>query len=122
MAKQCTKCNKVKPLDEFPLNKKWRDNRCKSCKVVYQRRLRSIKRNERKFWYVYYLPEEHYIGVSKGIKDRMHRHKKLGKITDNYEIIYKHEHPAACLMVEALFHFIGYNGCQYDRNYDKDTK
>lgn len=60
--------------------------------------------------YVYYLPEEHYIGMSNQMSYRMSRHRAQGKITDGMEVIAGFERRVDAAWLEVLFHQRGYNG------------
>ena len=62
---------------------------------------------------VYYLPEEHYVGVTNQIDLRMNNHSCKGKITSGWEIIFESDYKSEALMVERFFHSIGYNGATY---------
>lgn len=63
---------------------------------------------------VYYLPEEHYVGMTKDIGKRIKDHKKLGKITEGYEIIGQYSDPKMAHLVETRMHLMGYNGFHYN--------
>ena len=112
--KKCTKCNKEKRINEFSTRLGKPTNRCKPCKYKYNNSWRKKKRDEtKKYYWVYYLPEEHYIGITSDIEARMKAHRYKGKITDGYELCGKYRHPAQAIIVEALFHLREYNGCNY---------
>lgn len=59
---------------------------------------------------VYYIPEEHYIGMSRNVVARITKHRHLGKITDGWEVIQSFEDPIRAHLMETQFHLIGYNG------------
>lgn len=111
--KTCRTCKQDKPLTEYhkciKTNATYLRSYCKDCgkeaRREYRRKLKDGK------WYVYLLPEEHYVGITNCIKERMRSHKK---ITDGYEIIGSYETPAHALMVEAYYHTKGYYGCKYE--------
>lgn len=113
--KKCTVCKEIKPLSEFhkciKQNATYLRAYCKEC----GRKQRRNWRNEKKdgLWYVYYLPEEHYIGITSLIDDRLKTHSRQGRIIDGYEIVAKYNHPALALMAEALLHYCDYEGCSY---------
>jgi hypothetical protein len=112
--KQCLWCKKVLSIQEFHYTTKERKNKrcyCKECGRGQRRGWRDSKKDG--YWYVYYLPEEHYVGITSLIGDRMNTHFREGRIIDDYEIIAKYNHPALALMTEALFHYCGYEGCNY---------
>lgn len=114
--KKCKVCNIEKELSEFhkciKSNATYLRSYCKGCGREQRRQWRDDKKDG--LWYVYYLPKEHYVGITSLIEERIKEHNKLGRITDNYEIIAKYNHPALALMTEALFHYCGYNGCNYN--------
>jgi hypothetical protein len=114
--KVCKVCNIEKELLEFhkciKQNATYLRSYCKECGRKQRRQWRNDKKDG--LWYVYYLPEEHYVGITSLIEDRLKTHEREGKIIDNYEIIAKYNHPALALMTEALFHYCDYNGCNYN--------
>ena len=65
-------------------------------------------------FYLYYLPEEHYIGITNNPKNRIPQHTYRGKIIDGWEIVAEYDNPKLCAFHEALMHLIGYNGSAYD--------
>ena len=88
---KCFKCNRIKRKVLFHIDKSRKagvSSYCKSCKSKLDR-LRSSRRGERNekgdhIYTVYYLPEEHYAGMTKDLLRRISSHKKLGKIVDGY--------------------------------------
>ena len=72
--------------------------------------------NKDDFTYVYYLPEEHYIGVSINMKDRMKSHNRKGKIVEGMEIVSKFEREVDAYWLEICFHQRGYNGFNTNKN------
>jgi hypothetical protein len=70
------------------------------------------ERRARKYdgYSVYYLPEEHYIGISKNILARISKHKHLGRLVSGWEVICSYENPIEAHLLETLFHLRGYNG------------
>lgn len=63
------------------------------------------------FHYVYYLPEEHYVGVTNSMFNRMENHKYLRKrYVDNVEIVYKTPNRKEAELVELKLHSLGYEG------------
>ena len=59
---------------------------------------------------VYYIPEEHYVGMSNNPKYRIAKHKHLGKITEGWEILFSFENPILAHLMETKLHLMGYNG------------
>ena len=59
---------------------------------------------------LYYLKEEHYVGITDSVKRRMRVHKSLGKYTEDVEVICKFKTKREALDAEGLLHSVGYNG------------
>ena len=87
--KKCKVCNIEKELSEFhkciKSNATYLRSYCKECGREQRRQWRDDKKDG--LGYVYYLPEEHYVGITSLIEETIKEHNKLGRITDNYEII-----------------------------------
>jgi len=66
--------------------------------------------NEYPGYSVYYMPEEHYVGLSKNVYSRINKHRCLGKITTGYEVLMSFENPIEAHMLETTLHLMGYNG------------
>ena len=111
--KVCRVCSKEKEIKDFGTRYGVPTNRCKPCKYKMNNAWRKQKNDKNRQYYVYYLPEHHYIGFTYNIKERMYEHKNKGKIIEGYEIMGPYKHPAAALMVEAAFNLHGYYGCNY---------
>lgn len=63
------------------------------------------------FWSVYYLPEEHYVGISCEPENRIYRHGYYqNKITEGWEILGKFEREVDAHWFETMLHMRGYNG------------
>ena len=88
-------------------------NNCKSCWNDKANIANRIKRRDGKY-HVYYLPEEHYVGITDCVNDRMYSHDASGKIIENYEIIYSTVDPTFAVLLEALLHNLGYRGSAYE--------
>ncbi len=81
--------------------------------MTYKERLK-IKYDElTKYHHVYYLPEEHYIGMTNNIKRRMRMHTVKGKFTEGFEIIASFERSVDAHYLETMFQMRGYNGYIY---------
>jgi len=111
--KKCNKCKEEKLFTEFGTRLGKPIGTCKKCKYKYNNDWRKKKNSGDRLYYVYYLPEEHYVGFTYNITERMYEHRNRGKITEGYEIYGGYKHPAAALMLEAYFHLHGYEGCNY---------
>ena len=82
----------------------------KKRRIAENSRRTYLKRRD-DLWSVYYLPEEHYIGVSCHVVNRMSQHRNRDKrITEGYEILAKFERQVDAHWFEILFHIRGYNG------------
>ena len=74
------------------------------------------------FYTLYYLREEHYVGVTNQPKLRLKNHKKSGKHTIDYEAITTFNTKREALDAERHLHSIGYNGGNprnFKNNYEK---
>jgi len=61
---------------------------------------------------VYYLPEEHYVGVTGSTRQRMHKHNHDGMITEGLEVVYTTKSKEDAYSFEAKLHSMGYNGSE----------
>ncbi len=61
---------------------------------------------------VYYLPEEHYIGVTTRLKRRMYSHKNNKRHVLDCEIVATFTTKKEAYICERYMHSIGYNGAQ----------
>ena len=79
--------------------------------------------DENPLFYVYYLPEHHYVGMSRmssgrydeskePLRIRNHRNQE-GRITEGYEVLYTTKDPTFAALLEAKLHNMGYNGCKH---------
>ena len=115
MNKTCKTCG-----IELDVNRLKKDRRllCKDCnnsrilKFVNNQNNKRAKSNK---YYMYYLPEEHYIGITNYPKNRKAQHSSKGKITEGMEIVAEYNNPKLLVLHEALMHYIGYNGSAYDK-------
>tara|TARA_B110000858_G_C17723161_1_gene436284 strand:+ start:267 stop:674 length:408 start_codon:yes stop_codon:yes gene_type:complete len=63
---------------------------------------------------VYYLLEEHYVGMTKSLKYRLKEHKyKYNRHIQDVEIIGKYQTKKGATRVEAALHAMGYLGRDY---------
>ena len=112
--KICSKCKEEKDLKLFPTDKRKKDGRQSSCRKCHTiQNSKSRRKAKSKFFLLYYLPEEHYIGITNHINTRMSDHRKVGKITEGYEVIAKFERAVDAHHLETLFHMRNYNGFRY---------
>ena len=106
-------------------NKKWTNaNRAKSAgysKAYYdknkQEQLARMKAYNDSlvdnFYTVYYLKEEHYIGITNQPIRRMYAHKGDGRHTLDYEAVATFKNKKEALNAEYYMHSIGYNGINW---------
>ncbi len=112
--KKCSTCQEEKSLDLFhrAINgKHGRHNICKECRKETSKEL--WENRESGLTTLYYLPEEHYVGLTTDMSQRMPRHRRDGKITEGYEVIAKFERALDAAVLEARFHQRRYNGSQF---------
>ena len=62
------------------------------------------------FHTLYYLKEEHYIGLTNQPVLRMQNHKRNGKYIADYEVVDAFKNKREALDAEQYMHSIGYNG------------
>lgn len=97
--KKCNKCGEEKPIYKFSNNKvKGKYYPRKTCNFC---RVNKIKKDG--CYYVYYLPQEHYCGITNSLVSRMIDHRKKGKNTDNYRVLYSSKDKKDACYHEALF-------------------
>lgn len=116
--KQCKKCGEHKPLTEFYKNSRSKDGidyYCKSCQKEGANKRLNAKwaAGYNGKYAVYYLPEEHYVGMTNNLIRRMHKHGQKSKCTEGYEIIGEYETAIEAHLVETQLHFMGYEGFHY---------
>ena len=78
-------------------------------KSIYGKEYRARHTND--FYTLYYLKEEHYVGITKRPKLRIKDHKKKNRHVLDFEIISTFKSKREALDVERLLHNLGYNGC-----------
>lgn len=111
-SKTCSRCKVEQPLSEFHKYKGRRDGRqnyCKKCCAAVNRNT-GKRRRKSGLTYLYYLPEEHYVGITNDVYPRMALHKNAGNITEGYEIIAEYNHRVEAHLDETILHCMGYNG------------
>ena len=91
---------KAKSRDRYIKNK----SHTKSKVLSYKQTLKDD------FYTVYYLKEEHYIGVTNQPKIRMQNQKRNGKHVLDYEVVTTVKTKREALDIESLLHKLNYNG------------
>ena len=105
--KKCTKCNKTLSLKDFHRCKRSPKGvraECKSCRKKYAANLFKSKKIDH--YIVYYLPEEHYVGITNHPKDRMSNHRRGGKNINGWRVLYATECRTDARHHENLFHSV----------------
>ena len=99
------KCTKCKTNEKTPYNS-W----CKKCNYDSRKAWRDRQRDD-KTYYVYYLPEEHYAGITFMLSDRMVTHRQHGMNTEGCKILAEYKDKAEARHHENLLHsWMGMNG------------
>jgi arginyl-tRNA--protein-N-Asp/Glu arginylyltransferase len=136
--KICTRCKEAKPITDFSTNGKSKSGKilyrsqCKVCRCEIANRhysnnkeyhkeknrknyLKNIKDKwyGNKTYYVYYLPQHHYIGMTKNLKARLSLHYNSNKIVDDFEIVGEYDTAIEAHLVETQLHYMGYEGFRY---------
>ena len=107
--KQCTCCKEIKNIAEFhKLSKGYYKSNCKKCRSNEAKERIASKKNGTH--YLYYIPEEHYVGITNQVLTRMSKHRFYNKITDGFEIICEFKSQKQAHLYETLLHCMGYNG------------
>ena len=88
-------------------NPKTARDECKECAAKRQRQYRAKRY---KTTHVYYLPEEHYIGITKDITTRMSQHRGIGRHTEDMIVLCSFKRRIDAKFLEVQFHMRGYNG------------
>lgn len=111
--KVCTNCNIVKSLKDFAVKKDnkstGRAARCKECQNIYLAKWRAADVLD--YYMVYYLPEEHYVGITNQPKQRMSDHASHhGRNIEGWKVLYCCKDKYEARIIENRFHDIGFNG------------
>lgn len=126
---ECITCKKELPESKFYVDRSYRSGRKPDCKRCYSAertdaareratrvRLKlgvpriDINTQYNGEYLVYYLPEEHYVGMTNKFSRRMNEHRGAGKITDGCEVLAYFDNPYDCHIFETILHKIGYHG------------
>jgi len=111
--KKCTQCSTEKNLEDFAVKKSnkstGRASKCKECMNAYLAKWRESDRLD--YYMVYYLPKEHYIGITNQPKQRMGDHKcHHGRDTTGWRVMFCSESKYEARLVENRYHDLGFNG------------
>jgi len=95
-------------IREYNKKRKSNDpNFIKKEKEYYRRKYLKMRQD---YFTVYYLPEEHYVGMTNCLKKRLREHENQGKIIDGWEIIANFKRAVDAHLYETKLHCIGYHG------------
>ena len=118
------KCKNPECSETFATHKRtgrWKECCSRKCK----NRTRRIRQKEERarlresgVTFVYYIPEEHYVGMTQNVEKRMKNHQKRGKYIDNYEVLGCFERRVDAHLFETMFHVRGYHGFQTIETYE----
>ena len=92
------------------ISKKLKDRYTKNKASVKSKVLSYKQTLKDDFYTVYYLKEEHYIGVTNQPKIRMQNQKRNGKHVLDYEVVTTVKTKREALDIESLLHKLNYNG------------
>lgn len=110
--KTCTGCYWRLPVEAFSRRSASKDKLmpiCRMCDKEKRDKWQS-KDNEGFLHAVYYLPEEHQVGVSTRVNKRISEHKTNGKITDGWEVVFRTNNHIEASEFEKTLHDMGYRG------------
>jgi predicted GIY-YIG superfamily endonuclease len=102
--KECSKCLLNKSLDSFSKNGKYIRSDCKSCRNVDVKKRLKLKRSK-SLYYVYYLPEHNYCGITIDVDQRMRDHRRVrnSKDTTGMRILFISDNKKEAAYHEAMF-------------------
>lgn len=111
--KICTKCNQEKSLNDFPIKMGNKSNnrsaRCKMCQNLYLKQWRDNDKLD--YYIVYYLPEEHYVGITNQPKQRIADHESHHKRNiSGWKVLYCCKDKYEARIIENRFHDMGFYG------------
>ena len=91
--------------------RKWnKDNREKNKQKESDRQKRNYLKSLSGYFYLYYLPEEHYVGITNNVYRRMNYHRSSGKHVEDVEIVAKFKRQVNAHLYETMLHSFGYEG------------
>jgi hypothetical protein len=98
-SKSCSKCKELKPLKNYAKNrnKKGEQFHRAMCNTCRNSRLKNG------YYYIYYLPNENYCGITDYVARRISIHKNNGKNVDNYRLLYCSKDKKEAAYHEILF-------------------
>ena len=109
----CSKCKQVKPLSEFHKDRSRSSGvqrYCKSGKKIAD--VPGSNKDQGKF-FLYYLPKERYIGMTKNFNKRIKKHEGRGKNVKYAFVVLSTKRMKLAHLVETMFHMFGFNGFRY---------
>ena len=111
--KICNLCNISLPISEFNKslkNKEGLKTRCKKCQRIENKKYDGAKLGLLDYYIVYYIPNEHYVGITNQPKARMKHHEKSGKNIEDWRVLFCTHDRHEARLIENRFHDIGFEG------------
>ena len=111
--KSCNLCNIDLPITSFNKslsNKGGLKTRCKSCQRIENKKYDESKLGLLEYYIVYYIPNEHYVGITNQPKARMKHHEKNGKNIDGWRVLFCSSDRHQARLIENRFHDMGFEG------------
>ena len=66
-------------------------------------------------WVVYKL-EDGTVGITQHMRKRLDRYRYEKKYKGKMKKLWEFKQPFPAIIVEAIYHWLGYKGCAYERN------
>ena len=109
----CSKCKKNKPVSEFHIDRSRASGLQRYCKTCKRSADVHGKKKFEGYFFIYYLPKERYIGMTKNFVKRRTKHREGGKNVKYAFIVFRTKRMKLAHLVETIFHMFGFNGFRY---------
>ncbi len=106
----CSKCNEMKDTSLFYTRTQRKRGFSSECKDCYKKRHKDSLDG---YFSVYYLPEEHYVGMTNSLQKRLGVHKRSGRTTEGFEVVGKFKRAIDAHLLETMLHsrdYLGFGG------------
>jgi hypothetical protein len=90
---------------------------CKECTLNRNQSERDLWKDN--LFYVYTLPAEHYCGYTNNVRHRINQHKRSGKDTSNFQVVFSSSNQIEAHLIETQYHLNGWNGFNSNIGYYK---
>ena len=87
-----------------------RDKYRTNTRAILDSKKRRYANNRTDTYSVYYLPEEHYVGMTNAPLNRIQRHKSDGKDIEGFTVLREFNNPFDAHIYETQWHSIGARG------------